>query len=1033
MQTIFNKAPILAQNFIAVILTLYLVSSGPAETAESAENNGTQLEPDVIFCIGHPDSYCDEFALAKEGYAHFPNQFGNGVLFEVGKSTPKNDWPFLHPSKQDESWAKGGPSHPFTIRFNSDKTIDSEMALVIGYIGVQGDLSNVLVNINDTSLPAQLPQNTGNGNIVHRPSQKGRADAMIFAIPTGSIREGTNTITITLEGKSWILYDYVALRKEPKHLQNRERPEVDLLTPFRSNSTGPMSGISEIVFAARPEGIDGHWYANFGYYADNENRFPAPFNGGKLCVYNIDSKQVRTLLDDPNGRVRDPQVDYEGTKILFSYRPGETEFYHLYEINIDGTGLRQLTNGEFDDMEPTYTPTGDIIFVSSRANRWVQCWLTPVAILFGCDANGQNLHQLSGNVEQDNTPWVLPNGQILYTRWEYIDRSQVDYHHLWTMNPDGTRQMVFYGNMHPSTLFIDAKPIPGSEKIVASFSWGHGSKEHAGAVGVIDPRLGPDDKSAAQVITRENRYRDPWAFSESAFLAATGTKMVLIDAEGQEQTIFELEKDWKDKRLTLHEPRPVIQRVRERSIGKLTNDEIETGHLNLIDVYNGRNMEGIKRGEIKKLLILETLPKPINFTGGMEPMTYGGSFSLERIVGTVPVEADGSANFELPALRSFFFVALDENDMAVKRMQSFLSVMPGESTTCIGCHEERTATPQRQNRFPLAARRSPSPITPIADFRGIDPLGQTASTGIPDVIDYPRDIQPIWDAHCIQCHSPDKRDGGVSLVGDRTPLYSISYYTITAKKLIADGRNLAKGNYPPKTLGSGASKIMTYCDGSHYDTKLSDREKTLVRLWCETGATYLGTYSGLGCGMIGGYSENSIDRQDLNWPEMQASIKVLQSNCIECHTSEKNNQLPLSPSDEIGGPPWENMRPNDVRRTYSRNLLYNLTRPEKSTILLAPLSKEAGGYESCGKAVLTGTDDPNYQTILAGITRTKEQLDSIKRFDMPGFVARPQYIREMKKYGILPPHHDPATPVDLYLLEQEYWRSHWYKTGVVKN
>ena len=122
----------------------------------------------------------------------------------------------------------------------------------------------------------------------------------------------------------------------------------------------------------------------------------------------------------------------------------------------------------------------------------------------------------------------------------------------------------------------------------------------------------------------------------------------------------------------------------------------------LADIYDGRNMAGVKRGEIKKLLVLESLPMPIHYTGGMEPISYGGTFTLERIVGTVPVEADGSAYLELPALRSFFFVALDENDLSVKRMQSFLTVQPGETTSCVGCHEQRTQTPRARRH---AARR----------------------------------------------------------------------------------------------------------------------------------------------------------------------------------------------------------------------------------------------------------------------------------------------------------------------------------------
>jgi mono/diheme cytochrome c family protein len=802
----------------------------------------------------------------------------------------------------------------------------------------------------------------------------------------------------------------------------------DLLTQFGQEPAVSMSEVHKIVFAVRSTSRDPHWYANFGYYADDEKRLPFPVRGGKLCQFDIDTKEIKTMLDDSEGAVRDPQVHYNGQKIIFSYRPGGTSYYHLYEINTDGTGMKQLTHGDFDDIEPSYTADGQIIFVSSRAKRWVNCWLTQVAILYGCDANGGNLHALSGNIEQDNTPWPLPNGQILYTRWEYVDRSQVDFHHLWTMYPDGSKQMVYFGNMNPGTVFIDAKPIPNSEKIVASFSWGHGNAEHAGSIGIIDPRWGPDEQKAAKRISKESNYRDPWAFSESSFMAAKGSQIIWMDGEGNEQTLLDLPDAWKEQKMLVHEPRPIIEREPEPIVHSAMNPAQSNGRMILTDIYQGRNMEGVERGEIKKLLILETLPKPINFTGGMEPLTYGGSFTLERIIGTVPVEEDGSAHFELPSMRSFFFVALDKNDIAVKRMQSFLSLMPGELTSCIGCHESRTSTP-KQTPYPMAVKRAPSPVTPIADFRGMDGFGNSlASTvGIPDVIDYPRDVQPVLDAHCIQCHSPEKRNGGVSLTGDRTPLYTVSYYTITAKQLVADGRNLPKGNYPPRTLGSGASRLIQLCDGSHHGATLTDREKTLIRLWCETGATYPGTYAGLGSGMVGGYAENQIDRRDLEWPEIKAMQKTLLQNCAACHTKEKNMQLPLSPSDETGGPPWENMSPNDVRRKYSRQLLYNLTNPDKSTLLLAALSKKEGGYESCGSAILKDKKDPRYKTILAGIERTKQYLDEIKRFDMPGFTPRTQYIRELKKYAILPPEHNPETAVDTYELEQKYWQSLWYK------
>src|ERR1017187_5353075 len=448
-----------------------------------------------------------------------------------------------------------------------------------------------------------------------------------------------------------------------------------LLEQFRA---GPMAGVDDIIFAARRiNESDGHWYANQGYYAHDPQR-KAWREGTKLYRWNVATGKLSTLLDDPRGGVRDPQVHYDASKILFSYRKGGTEQYHLYEINPDGSGLRQLTDGAYDDIEPTYLPDGDIVFVSTRCKRWVNCWLTQVAILYRCDAHGQNIRPISSNNEQDNTPWPMPDGRILCTRWEYVDRSQVHYHHLWAANPAGTDQMTWYGNLHPGIVMIDAKPIPGSDKVVASFSPGHGQHEHAGEITIVDPNAGPDAEAFARPVSRGNLFRDPWAFSENCFMAALGPSLVVMDDTGVQQEIFKLPAADRKAALQLHEPRPLLPHPRERIIPDRCDPKATTGRLVLGDIYDGRNMAGVKRGEIKKLLVLETLPMPIHYTGGMEPISYGGTFTLERIVGTVPAEEDGWASLERPALRSFFFVALNEHDLSVKRMQSFLTVQPGE-------------------------------------------------------------------------------------------------------------------------------------------------------------------------------------------------------------------------------------------------------------------------------------------------------------------------------------------------------------------
>jgi len=795
-----------------------------------------------------------------------------------------------------------------------------------------------------------------------------------------------------------------------------------------------LRDVEEIVFAARPPSIDPHWYANFGHYAYDENARPYR-DGGRLCKLDVGSGQVTTLLDDPGGTVRDPVVHYNGETILFSYRPGDTRYFHLYEIKADGTGLRQLTDGPYHDIEPIYLPSGELMFVSSRCNRWVNCWLTRVAILYRCDGDGEDIRPVSANIEHDNTPWVLPDGQILYTRWEYVDRSQVDYHHLWMMAPDGSRQTVYFGNLHPGVLMIDAKPIPGSRKIVASFSPGHGRKDHAGRITVVDPSAGPDHQPSATPVGRHSNHCDPWAFSERMFMAAKGPQLQLIDGEGRERTIHELSPEERQAGWWIHEPRPLVPRKREPAVPVQVDRSQATGRLLLIDAHDGRNMQGVEPGEIKKLLVVESLPKPINYTGGMDPLSYGGTFTLERVVGTVPVEEDGSAYMELPALRSFFFVALDENDLSVKRMQSFLTVMPGETTTCIGCHEQRTRAPTVDLAGLRAMQREPSPVRPIDD--------------VPDVFDFPRDIEPILDRLCVDCHGYEETErggpyaGGVILTGDRGPMFSHAYYEMTVHRLFSDGRNRAKSNYPPRTLGSSASRILQMIDGSHHGAKATAHERKMLRLWIETGAAYPGTYAALGCGSIGGYQQNNQIHSDRAWPETKAAGEAIRRRCEGCHQDRR--VLPRALSDERGVSFW---RPNleDPRLHKSRHVVFNLSRPEKSLMLLAPLARSAGGLGICrpmdsdaapaestdeGKGKTSGvfqtTDDPDYRKILAMCVAGKEYLEKITRFDMPRFRPREEYLREMINYGVLPADRDAATPIDPYLLDREYWRSLWHR------
>jgi hypothetical protein len=783
----------------------------------------------------------------------------------------------------------------------------------------------------------------------------------------------------------------------------------------------------EVVFAARTF-IEEHWYANIDRLSTctpeggPDAGVPLYGHGGRLAKVDLETGRLTVLVDDPEGSVRDPAVHYNGHTILFSYRKRGTENYLLYTIESDGSNLRQLTQGVENDYEPTWLPDGGIAFVTTRCNRWVQCWLSRVGNIYRCDADGQNMRALSANLEHDNTPNVLPDGRLLYMRWEYVDRSQVNYHHLWTMNPDGTSQAVYYGNYRPSGLYIDARAIPGTDDVVLTASPGHGRAEHLGAIAIVSPARGPDAPESLQVLNaKRGDDHDPYPLSSDAFLVACDRQLVRLDRSGQASTLYTLPEPWGTE-VKLHEPRPLVPRPRERIIPNRTQPDATTGRFLLADVAQGRNMKGVSPGDVKRLLVVESLPKPVNFTGGMDPLSYKGTFTLERALGTVPVEADGSAYFEAPAMRSVFFIALDARGRAIKRMRSFTTVQPGETLSCVGCHEHRTEAPGIETLAPpIAGNRPPAQIEPLAD--------------VPALPDFTRDIQPVLDRYCARCHNDVERQARLDFTSDHGPMFSHSYYSLTIAGLLADGRNEARSNDPPYQYGSGASGLIKRLEAQ----KATDADLRLVSLWIDLGAPYPSTYAALGTGTIGGYIQNNqVLNNDTDWPTTRAAQAVFERRCNACHTAD-SRPIPHTLSDEIGLSFWE-PKMDDPRLKSSRHTVFNLTRPERSEILLAPLAKSAGGHGVCRPAntpadspsagVFASTDDPDYRLLLALCEGGRDRLSQVKRFDMPGFRPRAEYLREMRRYGILPPDFDPASsPLDrdAHALDDAYWRTHHLK------
>jgi hypothetical protein len=235
------------------------------------------------------------------------------------------------------------------------------------------------------------------------------------------------------------------------------------------------------------------------------------------------------------------------------------------------------------------------------------------------------------------------------------------------------------------------------------------------------------------------------------------------------------------------------------------------------------------------------------------------------------------------------------------------------------------------------------------------------------------------------------------LTGDHLWQYSMSYRTIRERDLVADGRNQPFGDRAPRTIGSSASRLMKLIDGSHYETKLSDRERRLIRLWIDSSAAYAGTYACLGCGVY-----------HVPLPE-----PVLRRRCVSCHEESKKDPL--------------------LVKGRALESLCNLDRPERSLLLRAPLAKAGGGLGICSPGVFTDTRDADYQKLWAAVRVGAQQLAEEKRFDLPGFRPNRYYIREMQRFGFLPRALQPRDPIDYYAVDQAYWKSFWWEPAGARN
>ena len=719
----------------------------------------------------------------------------------------------------------------------------------------------------------------------------------------------------------------------------------------------------QILFVVRSQyRPDHHNTATFFPNAAHEYNDGAFTPGGALKVIDLaNGGEVRTLLKVPEGVVRDPEVFFDGRKILFSMRTNAADSYHIYEINANGTGLRQLTFAkDVDDLDPLYLADDSIAFSSTREPKYCACNRHIMANLFRMEADGANIHQIGKSTLFEGHGSLMPDGRILYDRWEYVDRNFGDAQALWTCNPDGTSHALYWGNNTASPgAVIDARIIPGTEQAICVFGSCH--DRPWGALAIIDRGLGLD---GAQPVVRtwpadatnlvkqsgwqifdaftrvKPKYEDPYPLSEKYFLASrlTGDReqmgIYLVDVFGNEILLH-------NETPGCFDPMPLGTRPRPAVISTRRDFENKPGTFYVQDVYQGTHMAGVKRGSVKWLRVVESPEKQFwtrpgwNGQGFEGPAMNWTDFGNKRILGTVPVEADGSANVEVPSERFVYFQLLDENGMMVQSMRSGTMVQSGERASCIGCHDERRTTPvSAGSAVTRALQRRPSSLD--------------GWQGPPREFGYLTEVQPVFNQHCVRCHDYGQQAGQtLNLAPDRDLVFNTSYNELWRKKFIQ-----VVGAGPPETQatyawGSHASKLVaTLRDNPRCRDDLSAEEFKRIVTWIDLNAPYYPSYASA-------YPDNLAGRSPLDDKQL-ARLEELTGVPLRKLADHGNNRGPQVSFD----------------------------RPELSPCL--------------GK--LTEKTDPKYQEALALIRAGQELLANRPEADMPGFQANERDRWRNQKY-----------------------------------
>lgn len=688
-------------------------------------------------------------------------------------------------------------------------------------------------------------------------------------------------------------------RRGPEFLQRldavarrAERADVDVRGDFaqlkeEALRANPLVAFDRLIVLKRRRGQLGLPTNHQGNTAlkqtgyDNEIAVLSPVrSGGRL----------RTLYRPDDGRfVGEIDLHYDAGRLLFTMPDGRT--WQIHEIGIDGSGLRQVSREvpEVDNFDACYLPDGRIVYASTASFTAVPCWhgKERACSLYSMQADGSGVRQLGFDQDLDLHPSVLGNGQVIYSRWDYTGIMHIYLRPLMAMNPDGTLQRAVYGSnsYYPNSLFFP-RAVPGHSTKVAAILSGYHGASRMGELVVLDTargwheadgiiaRVGHRGEPAVPVIRDDlvgpswPKFLHPYPLSDKYFVSAVWPEpkspwgIYLVDVFDNMLPLAV------DEKYDFFEPIPVRPTPRPPILPNRVDLTRQDAVVYLHNVYAGPGLAGVPRGAVKRLRIAAY---HYGYPGMAGPDKIGraGPWDVMRILGTVPVHEDGSAAFRVPACTPITVQPLDERGRALALMRSWYTAMPGETASCVGCHEPPRETPA--TRHDIAATRPPVDIEPWY--------------GPPRGFDFEREVQPVLDKYCVGCHDGQERDRrrlgdlrnercavgyeglplsklGASrldpslrqsperfashtpehpLIGDRKTRYTPAYEALVPFVRRVNIEDYV-GLHVPCEYHANTSELMQMLDKGHYNVRLDDEAWDRLTTWIDLNGPCHGTW-----------------------------------------------------------------------------------------------------------------------------------------------------------------------------------------------